>query len=166
MFGRKKDAHLDDEDVRIVDLDRKNELRTPPTPHSPLAPRFSIRQRYIQLILTICLVALTLFILIFSIAPARNEIAGLVFHNYPTTSSSRMTNYFYVSGSPRWGNCILMVSSLFIHQMRHRIHRGQLPIACIVLASSLQQTHSHTNTGLICRSRMPMSNNLRHRIRR
>ena len=120
MLGHKSDFHEENEDIEIVDLDSLEESNrevygvyseeqehgarhvAPYGAHrSPLTPRFSTRQRVMQLSATSCLIGLVLFVLIFGNASTRTEVLHLI---KPPTPAPTGTKYFYVAGSPLWGH--------------------------------------------------------------
>lgn len=138
MFGHKHDSHRDDEDIEIIDLDtlntfdtsdeqservwsgehekswREDTRREQPQEHikrSPLAPRFSARQRYTQLTVTTSLVVLLLGMLVLSSVPGRSKVVSILF---PPTPKPVGSNYFYVQGSPSWGH-LYIDGKLVVH---------------------------------------------------
>jgi hypothetical protein len=125
MFGYKHNAHHDDEDIEIVDLDRLNEqdagagmwhgegtsnrqrirdeqrrgsvysakksehaCQTTDVSSSPLAPRYSLRQRYVQVGVTACLVGVILCGLVFGNVALRRELLNVIFPPTPGTTGS------------------------------------------------------------------------------
>ena len=97
----------DDQDVEIVSLPgqpARMQFSTPTPDHPPLAPRFTPRQRRMQLIVTISVVLLALLIVFGSSAAVR----GLIIRQpTPTPTLVPGANLFYIQLQPAWGKIAL-----------------------------------------------------------
>src|SRR5258708_17966142 len=96
----------DDFEVEIADLDGLGPAATSSKPAgSLLPPRFSPRQRRLQLAITSSIVMLAILIILGSTAPVR-ELVGSIFPGptaTPSAASGSETGLFYVQASPSWG---------------------------------------------------------------
>src|SRR5260221_7551189 len=96
----------DDFEVEIADLDELGTAANSSKPaRSLLRPRFSPRQRRLQLAITSSIVMLAILIILGSTAPVR-ELVGSIFPGPPATPSAASgseTGLFYVQASPSWG---------------------------------------------------------------
>ena len=92
----------DEQDVEIVDLDtpaRSARTTQRPVP-SPLAPRFTARQRRTQLIVTVSIILLVLLVFLGSYGPSRS----LLLRDFqPSTPDASTLNGFYIQAQPAWG---------------------------------------------------------------
>src|SRR5260221_1211877 len=96
----------DDFEVEIADLDELGTAANSSKPaRSLLRPRFSPRQRRLQLAITSSIVMLAILIILGSTAPVR-ELVGSIFPGptaTPSAASGSETGLFYVQASPSWG---------------------------------------------------------------
>src|SRR5258708_17626788 len=96
----------DDFEVEIADLDELGTAAYSSKPaRSLLRPRFSPRQRRLQLAITSSIVMLAILIILGSTAPVR-ELVGSIFPGptaTPSAASGSETGLFYVQASPSWG---------------------------------------------------------------
>ncbi len=106
----------DDFEVEITDLPGAGSVHAPSdepasqaSSRSPLRPRFTPRQRRLQLAITIAMVALVLLLILVSYTPARNTalLALLGSTPTPTPTLSPGSNLFYVRADPPWGRLSL-----------------------------------------------------------
>ncbi len=103
---------VQESEIEIVDLDAAPS--SAPRPHStrarsPLAPRFTPRQRRLQLLATTGLILLTLIIIIASYAPTRSAVGNLLspFFPSPQPTLAPGADRFYVEGAPSWGQLLV-----------------------------------------------------------
>src|SRR5260370_18805954 len=96
----------DDFEVEIADLDELGTAANSSKPaRSLLRPRFSPRQRRLQLAITSSIVVLVILIILGSSAPVR-ELMGSILPGptaTPSAASGSETGLFYFQASPSWG---------------------------------------------------------------
>ena len=87
---------------------------------SPLAPRFTLRQRRRQLIATVAIVGLLLFVLLSSYSPTRNQLIQALIPSSPTTNAldEPSSNFFYFDAEPIWGQ-LFIDGKLIAHPPRN-----------------------------------------------
>jgi hypothetical protein len=114
MRDREREQTPEDFTIEMVDLDADNlstskEYGSPLTKHSLLVPRFTKRQRRIQLVTTLSIVALSLIVLLGSYAPTRNLVSNVLQFSQPahTLTQSDGQDLFYFKGSPSWGQLFI-----------------------------------------------------------
>ena len=97
----------DEQDVEIIDLDTAAHgpaRATRPIP-SPLAPRFTSKQRGMQLIATVSIILLVLLVLLGSYGPTRSVMLGSIFPPPKlTTTLAPGLDRFYIQAQPGWGH--------------------------------------------------------------
>ncbi len=103
--------YKDDEfDIEIIDIDsadgETSKNSSTSSTHSPLMPRFSPRQRRIQLIITVSIVGLLLLGLLGSYAPVRTTVVGSIIPPIPSPTATLVPgiNSFYFDANPPWGH--------------------------------------------------------------
>lgn len=100
----------DNNDIEIVDLDAIGENAAPVSApglqkYVSLRPRFSPRQRRLQLMVTIGIVVLLLLVLVGSYAPTRSVLFPSLMPSTPTSLPRIVagTDYFFVDANLPWG---------------------------------------------------------------
>lgn len=107
MDNMKDMLKQNENDIEIVDLDEHtsstSEVDT--DKRFPLKPRFSSRQRHVQLVATIGIVVLLLAILVGSYTPTRSVLFPSLMPSTPTPLPRVVagTDYFFVDVNPPWG---------------------------------------------------------------
>ncbi len=101
--------------VEIVDLDEKdglndvskqNNVRVPARP-SPLALRFTLQQRRIQLVATVTLVSVLLFVLLGSSTQVSNRIIQAIIPSALSPKAGPEVELFYFDANPTWGHLFI-----------------------------------------------------------
>lgn len=113
------EAESDDErDVFYVPSTRKTISFL--SSHIPLAPRFTPRQRRIQLVATVAIVALLLLVLLSSYSPTRNRLVQAIVPSLPTADATATadSNLFYFDATPAWGQ-LFIDGKLVVHPPRN-----------------------------------------------
>ena len=103
----------DELDVEIVDLANDDEFEQnfvpPSTMHMRRAPRFTSRQRRLQLFVTVSVVSLLLCVLLGSYTPVRNRLVQTLIPSAPTSTVNVEPNFelFYFNANPTWGQLFI-----------------------------------------------------------
>ncbi len=92
---------VDEQDVEIIDLDTPATSARATMPiSSPLAPRFTVRQRRTQLIATVSIILLVMLVFLGSYGPSRSLLLRGIQPSIPDASN---LNGFYIQAQPAWG---------------------------------------------------------------
>jgi hypothetical protein len=106
IAGDDKRTHVErhEESEKFPDFEEQERRIT----RSSLTPRFSNRQRRVQLVGTASFIALALLVLVVSYAPARQMVARAFTRPVtPTATLAPGIDHFYVNGSPSWGHLLV-----------------------------------------------------------
>ncbi len=133
------DENNEDLELEIVDLDNDGPLdsesnghqslfrafsgqrvASPLSGHPPLAPRFTLRQRRLQLVVTIAIVSFLLLVLLDSYSPVRNRVLRAIVPSAlsPVATVGMNSNLFYFDASPVWGK-LFIDGKLVVHPPTH-----------------------------------------------
>jgi hypothetical protein len=126
-----------DLDIEVTDIDEPGAaIPVSESAHAVLRPRFSPRQRRLQLIITGGIVVLALLIILVSAAPVRELVGGVFIRPAPSPTPTLVpgVDLFYVQGSPSWGQLSIdghLLAHLPIIQSEPplRLSRGQHVLA-------------------------------------
>jgi hypothetical protein len=122
------DEKDDDFELEIVDLDDRDSFdgesddeqsifhalstrkaTTSSSNTTPLAPRYTLRQRRRQLVATVAIVGLLLCVLLSSYSPTRNQLIQAIVPPHPVRNvpSEPSSNFFYFDANPAWGQLFI-----------------------------------------------------------
>lgn len=129
------DENNEDLELEIVDLDNDDtsnrdsdgyqrvfrafpgqKVASPPSGYVPFVPRFTLRQRRLQLVATATIVSLLLFVLLSSYSPVRNRVLQVIVPSVlsPVATVGKDSNLFYFDASPAWGQ-LFIDGKLVVH---------------------------------------------------
>ncbi len=108
--GELEHSHEGD-DIQIIDLDALQQDGTPSVPVSSSLqdPRFTPRQRKLQLFITTSLVVLVLLVIIGNIVSIPGFVTRVLFGPTPAPTATLVpgADLFYVQGDPTWGRLFI-----------------------------------------------------------
>ncbi len=109
MKEEQLDSNQNGQDIEIVDIDNSRTSDKKTSVHSSLTPRFSPRQRRIQVTITVSIVALVVLIIMGSNVPIRSKLMQAVVPLTPTPIAPIVPgeDNFYASGNVGWGRLFL-----------------------------------------------------------
>ena len=105
ITDRDEENELDVEIVDLADEDTSEQIiMAPLATYTRRTPRFTLRQRRIQLLVTVSVVILLLFVLLGSYTPARNRLAQTFIPPAPTSTVKAGSDValFYFDANPTW----------------------------------------------------------------
>ncbi len=129
------DENNEDLELEIVDLDNDNtpngesggyqrlfrafpgqKFASPSSGYVPFVPRFTLRQRRLQLVVTAAIVSFLLLVLLSSYSPVRNRVLQAIVPSAlsPVTTVGKDSNLFYFDASPAWGQ-LFIDGKLVVH---------------------------------------------------
>lgn len=123
-------------DVEIVNLDEdasfsKQKAVSSSAKHTSFVPRFTLQQRRIQLVVTVNIVCMLLFVLLSSYTPVRTRIVQALIP--PTlsigTKAGPETELFYFDANPTWGH--LFVDGKIVKHLPSIGNRGDAPLKLV-----------------------------------
>jgi len=134
MKEEHKNAWQDNQDIEIVDIDNSRTPDKKTSAHSSLTPRFSPRQRRIQVIVTASIVALVLLLIMGSNVSIRSKLIQAVVPPTPSPIAPIPPgeDNFYASGDVGWGR--LFLDGKLITHVPNAVNNTGIPDSPIHLA--------------------------------